>query len=91
MAAEWHWYKFEFTFMGGSIHCGRLAKLKSDPGLCSLSQVALKGHNTQEKLSTSNLDLENYIELERDVHEGKLAENHISNYVHTILTAVNSE
>ena len=43
MGCEWHWYRFEFAIMRGSIHCHGLAKLKSDPGLCNLSQVALKG------------------------------------------------
>ena len=40
MGAEWSWYRFEFALMRGSIHSHGLAKLKSDPGLCTLSQVA---------------------------------------------------
>ena len=88
MGAEWHWYRFEFALMRGSIHSHRLAKLKSDPGLCTLSQVALKWHNAQEKLFINNIDSENDSDLERDVHEGKLAKNQICNML-TIMTAVN--
>ena len=40
MGAGWSWYKFEFALMRGFIHSHGLAKLKSDPGLCTLSQVA---------------------------------------------------
>ena len=35
-------FSYEFQ-AGGSIHCHGTAKLKSDPGLCSLTQIALKG------------------------------------------------
>lgn len=40
--AEWHWYQYEFQARG-RIHCHGAAKLKSDPGLCELTDVALKG------------------------------------------------
>ena len=40
--AEWHWYRYEFQARG-SIHCHGTAKLKSDPGLCKLTDIALKG------------------------------------------------
>ena len=40
-----HWlYEQMGAVMRGIIHCHGLAKLKSDPGLCSLGQVALKGY-----------------------------------------------
>ena len=41
--AEWHWFRYEFAVQRGSIHCHGVAKLKSDPGLCDLSKVALQG------------------------------------------------
>ena len=75
--------------MRGSVYCHGWAKLKSDPGLCTPSQVALKRHSAQETLSINNFDSENYSDFERDVHEGKLAEDQICNYVDTIMTAVN--
>ena len=40
--AEWHWYRYEFQARG-SIHYHGTAKLKSDPGLCNLTEIALKG------------------------------------------------
>jgi len=36
--------------MPGSIHCHGLAKLKSDPGLVELSQVALAGFLAVQKV-----------------------------------------
>ena len=43
LRASWHWYRFEYAVMRGTIHVHGLAKLKNDPGLCELTQVALKG------------------------------------------------
>ena len=40
--AEWHWYRYEYHHRG-SIHCHGTAKLKNDPGLCQLTEIALKG------------------------------------------------
>ena len=89
MGAEWHWYRFELAVHVRSIHCRGLAKLKSDPGLCSLGQFALKGYYAQQQLASNTFDLENYSDLERDVCEGKLAEDQICNYADTITTAEN--
>ena len=47
--ASWHWYRYEFAVQRGSIHCYGLAKLDNDPGLCDLTQVALKGFLTSQK------------------------------------------
>ena len=44
LGAEWHWYRFEYAVMRGSIHCHGVAKLKSDPGLCKFTKKALEGH-----------------------------------------------
>ena len=74
--------------MRGSIHCHGLAKLGNDPGLCDLSQVALKGHIAQEKL-LNELDLDHIDDLNRLVEEGKLAEDEICNYVDSIVSAEN--
>ena len=37
LGPEWHWYKYEFAVLRNGIHTHGLAKLKSDPGLCPLS------------------------------------------------------
>lgn len=39
--AEWHWYRYEFKTRT-SIHGHGATKLKSDPGLCKLTDIALK-------------------------------------------------
>ena len=41
--AKWHWYRFEYQSRG-SIHRHGVAKLNNDPGLCKLSDTALKGY-----------------------------------------------
>ena len=40
--AKWHWFRYEYQGRG-SIHCHGTAKLKNDPGLCKLTDIALKG------------------------------------------------
>ena len=40
--AKWHWFRYEYQGRG-SIHCHGTAKLSNDPGLCQLSEIALKG------------------------------------------------
>ena len=47
MGAIWDWYRFKYALTSGSIHCHGLAKLRHDPGLCKLSEIALNGHNAQ--------------------------------------------
>ena len=44
MQASWHWYRYEYAVQRGSIHCHGVAKLKNDPGLCSITEKALKGY-----------------------------------------------
>ena len=44
LQASWHWYRYEYAVRRGSIHCHGVAKLKNDPGLCSLTEKALKGY-----------------------------------------------
>ena len=49
LGAEWHWYRYEFQARG-SIHCHGTAKLKNDPGLCELTEVALRGFLDEQNL-----------------------------------------
>ncbi|CAB3979153.1 Hypothetical predicted protein [Paramuricea clavata] len=51
--AEWHWYRFEHQARG-SIHCHGVAKLKNDPGLCKLSETALKGYLAENLIKNSD-------------------------------------
>ena len=46
-------------------------------GVCDVIYISFESSlgNTQEELSTINFDLENYSELEKDVHERKLVED----------------
>ena len=80
MNAEWHWYRYEYQARG-SIHSHGTAKLKSDPGLCSLTETALKGF-ISEKQSDSETDSE-------VIYEGRKAAKIICNYVDTLITTWN--
>ena len=51
LSAEWHWYRYEFQTRG-SIHCHGMAKLKNDPGLCRLGEIALKGYIAEKDNAT---------------------------------------
>ena len=59
--AKWHWFRYEYQGRG-SIHCHGTAKLNNDPGLCQLTQVALKGYlaekyeDEHDVVDTSELD-----------------------------------
>ena len=48
--AAWHWFRFEYQANRCSIDCDGTAKLKNDPGLCDLTNVALKGFLVEENL-----------------------------------------
>ncbi|XP_066915540.1 uncharacterized protein [Clytia hemisphaerica] len=88
--AEWHWYRFEFAVMRGSIHCHGLAKLKSDPGICELTEKALQGFLAKETLSNqTEIDLENNTLLHVAIMEGNSAERQICDYVDSLMTAIN--
>lgn len=41
--AKWDWYRFEYQ-PRGRIHCHGVARLKNNPGLCTLPQVAVQGY-----------------------------------------------
>ncbi len=47
LGAKWHWFRYEYQGRG-SIHCHGTAKLNNDPGLCQLTQTALKGFLAQK-------------------------------------------
>ena len=82
MGAKWHWYRYEFAVMRGSIHCHGLAKLKSDPGLVELSRIALTGFlakiSGQVDESTQN-----------KICMGEKAENTIFSYIDSLVSAEN--
>ena len=67
--AAWHWYRYEYQARRGSIHCHGTAKLRNDPGLCNLSETALKGFLAERCLEENphNLDPK----LLNEIEEGK--------------------
>ena len=84
--AEWHWYRFEYQHRG-SIHCHGTAKLKNDPDLCKLTDIALKGFLAHKMLQQSNESLPS--DINQLIYAGQHAEQNICQYVDWILTTVN--
>lgn len=88
LGASWHWYRYEFQARG-SIHFHGTAKLKNDPGLCKLTESALKGFlaekNLQQNLCDENQD------ILQDIVNGKKAAATICDYVDSIMSTYNPQ
>jgi hypothetical protein len=86
LGAKWHWFRYEYQGRG-SIHCHGTAKLHNDPGLCQLTQTALKGFLAQ-KFKDEN-DCSDTTELDQDIEAGKKAADTVCQYVDWLLSTVN--
>ena len=85
MDAEWHWYRFEYQHRG-SIHCHGTAKLKNDPGLCKLTEIALTGFLAQRAQNETG---DFHPDVSEIIDAGKNAERKVCQYVDWLLTTVN--
>ena len=54
LEADWHWYRFEYQARG-STHAHGCAKLKNDPGICSLVQKAAMAWSIKQELEQTQL------------------------------------
>jgi hypothetical protein len=86
LGAKWHWFQYEYQGRG-SIHCHGTAKLNNDPGLCQLTQSALKGFLAQ-KFKDEN-DCSDTTELDQDIEAGQRAADTVCQYVDWLLSTVN--
>lgn len=90
--AEWHWYRYEFQARG-SIHCHGTAKLKNDPGLCKLAEIALKGFLAQKTLQESAESVEHSVNHSdnrlHDIEQGEIASQTICDYVDSLVSTCN--
>ena len=86
LGAKWHWFRYEYQGRG-SIHCHGTAKLNNDPGLCQLTQTALKGFLAQ-KFKDEN-DCSDTTELDQDIEAGQKAADTVCQYVDWLLSTVN--
>lgn len=84
LGAKWHWYRYEFQARG-SVHCHGTAKLKSDPDLCKLTDIALKRFLAEKKVSSNQYDSNDIL----DTEEGKIASSKICAYVDTLISTYN--
>ena len=81
--AEWHWYRYEYQARG-SIHCHGIAKLKSDPGLCDLTDKALKGFIAETYFDNNTSYFDN-----TSVIDGKKASQQVCQYVDSLMSTWN--
>ena len=91
LQSSWHWYRFEYAVQRGSIHCHGVAKLKNDPGLCTLTEKALNGY-IASKYKTANqneLSKEQIMNINNEIHEGKEAAAIVCRYVDFLLSTWN--
>ncbi|XP_065061670.1 LOW QUALITY PROTEIN: uncharacterized protein LOC135688681 [Rhopilema esculentum] len=92
LGAEWHWYRYEFAVQRGSIHCHGVAKLQDDPGLCKLTQIALKGFLAKQKKNgqVTNSGEVTIEQLQQQIDEGLQAEKVICCYTDSLLSTWNN-
>ena len=86
LGAKWHWFRYEYQGRG-SIHCHGTAKLNNDPGLCQLTQTALKGFLAQKFKDENNCS--DTTELDQDIEAGQKAADTVCQYVDWLLSTVN--
>ena len=77
------WYRYEFQARG-SIHCHGTSKLKSDPGLCRLTEIALKGFIAEKQQKSSDS-----FSASVEITEGQKAVKVICNYIDTLINTRN--
>ena len=85
-----HWYRYEYQATCGSIHCHGTAKLKNDPGLCSLAEKALEAHMAQ----IEHEDIVNRYtpqQISNLISEGEEASQTLRQYVDWLLTTSNPQ
>ena len=89
--ADWHWARYEYQSRRGSIHSHGTAKLKNDPGLCDLTETALKGFLAEKKLQELNDTLSDTEKHDLSMHiaVGKQASKSVCQYVDWLVTSVN--
>ena len=78
--AEWHWHRYEYQARG-SIHCHGMAKLKDDPGMCKLGEIALKVFLAEKAVESSK----NYDVL-YEIEQGKEASQRIATYTDSLVS-----
>ena len=86
LGAKWHWFRYEYQGRG-SIHCRDTAKLNNNPGLCQLTQTALKRFLAQ-KFKDENY-CSDTTELDQDIESGQKAADTVCQYVDWLLSTFN--
>ena len=89
LGATWYWFRYEYAIQRGSIHCHGVAKLKSDPNLCELSHIALKGYLAANSLTNNQFSPELLLQKQEEIRKGVEAERAICNYVDFLMSTQN--
>ena len=88
--ATWHWFRYEYQSSHGSIHCHGTAKLRNDPGLCTLTEITLKGFLAQRQLDEDpNGILTDHSKQYELVVESKAASETVCKYSDWLLSTYN--
>ena len=83
--AEWHWCRYEYQARG-STHAHGCAKLKNDPGVCSLVEKAAVGWLA----SNRRQDGTDVDDDERLIQEGEVAKTAALEYADWLVTTMNN-
>ena len=91
LGASQHWYRYEYAVQRGSIHCHGVAKLKNDPGLCVLTELAMKGFLAAKLKNEKNetLSKQEVESIDCLIMRGKDAEQLVCQYVDFLLSTWN--
>ncbi len=91
LECEWRWHRHEWQSRT-AIHAHGAARFKNDPGLIDLTATVYKGRlaskNCVGKIFQSQEEIDKYEAL---IDEAILAEEIVTNYADTLITAMNSK
>ena len=87
--AQYYWYRIEYQARG-SAHAHGCARLKNDPGICSLVRLAAEGWLAEQELDAAEqTSTRSRQELQDKVDEGLQAKQTAIQYIDWLVTTVN--
>ena len=89
LGATWYWFRYEYAVQRGSIHCHGVAKLETDPNLCKLSQIALRGHLAAQSAAKHDSTPKMLSQRQEEIMKGHEAERAICSYVDFLMSTKN--
>ena len=84
--ADWHWYRLEYQARG-STHAHGCAKLKNDPGICSLMQKAALAWLVEQDINTQGIEPTE--QQQKIIQEGNESKAEVILYADWLVTTCN--